>query len=367
VISLDSANNFPICSSVFEEIIDDAVKFIRFKTYLMKNHLLRCFLLVVILSSCVSTAHQKGAGTGKRHNIGTMPTVTSSFRDVDTTFIMHPDLPAGQLPVSLMELPRTEQGAFVLSPGFYEAEFKTYCLQPGTPGPSAHDVYFQAPLEGARKDLIQTILSNSRKESQLEQKNVQLLLWSVVSHSDFHKLSSEVKYTAMQLLSPKQVFELQGGVLGVVKTVARLVPASDSQNDIRKLFDLSVRSYEAFERLAVLNTTSQIWRTDLKQDLWYLQKEGYYVRYIPNNYKQTKIQVYVPASMVDSVAPEPGNYIVFDPTSWVVVPANSNAQRLGIGGPILDIVRTVIRTIGSRKESQGPKETNKGSAPDVRQ
>lgn len=329
----------------------------------MQTNLPRCFLLVVILSSCVSTNHQKGADPGKWNSISTMPAVTSDFGDVDTTFIMKPDLPAGKSPVSLMELPRTEQGAFVLSPGLYEADFKTYCLQPGTPGPSSKDVYFQAPLEGARKDMILTILLNSRKESQLEQKNVQLLLWSVVSHSDFDKLSPEVQYTARQLLSPKQVFELQGGMLGVVKTVARVLPSSGSKNDIRKLFDMSVRSYEAFERLAVVNTPSQIRRTNINQDQWYKQKEGYYVRYIPDNYKQTRVQVYVPDSMVDRVAQEPENYIVFDPASWVVVPANSNAQRLGIGGPVLDIVRTVIRNMGSGKGSPRPKEPNQGKVP----
>jgi hypothetical protein len=329
----------------------------------MHKILLKCLLLFVILSSCVSTALRKATDINNRNSIGSLPAVTSNFRDVDTTEILQPDLPAGKSPVSLMELPRTEEGGFVLSPGLYEADFKTYCLQPGTPGPSANDVYFQAPLEGARKELIQTILLNSRKQSQLQQKNVQLLLWSVVSQSDFHKLSHDVQYAAMQLLTPKQLFELQGGVLGVVKMVSKVVPSSAGQNDIRKLFDLSVRSYEAFEQLAVLNTPSQVWRTDLKQDQWYRQEEGYYVRYIPNNYKQTRIQVYVPDGIVDSTAHETGNYIVFDPTSWVVIPANSNAQRLGIGGPVSDIVRSVIRSIKSGNGSRHPQETNKDKVP----
>jgi len=331
----------------------------------MHKVLLKCLLLVVILSSCVTTAYQNAADINNRHSISTLPFVTSSFSGVDTTKIMQPDLPADQSPVSLMELPRTEEGGFVLSPGLYEADFKTYCLQPGTPGPSANDVYFHAPLAGERKELIQTILLNSRKQSGLEQKNVQLLLWSVVSNSDFHKLSYEVQYAAMQLLTPKQLFELQGGVLGVVKTVARVVPSSAGQHNIRQLFDLSVRSYEAFEQLAVLSTPSQVWRTDLKQDQWYKQEEGYYIRYIPSNYKQTRIQVYVPDGIVDSTAHETGNYIVFDPTSWMVIPANSNAQRLGIGGPVVDIVRTVIRTIKSGNGSRRPQQTNKGKAPNT--
>jgi hypothetical protein len=42
-----------------------------------------------------------------------------------------------------MDLPQTQYGGFVLKPGFYEAEFKTYCLQPGTPDPHSGDAYVQ--------------------------------------------------------------------------------------------------------------------------------------------------------------------------------------------------------------------------------
>lgn len=328
----------------------------------MSKLVLRFLAILMILSSCVSSSHRKTPDRGTWNGNSTLPAVTSGFNDVDTLQITRPDV-TGKSPVSLMELPRTEQGAFVLSPGFYEADFKTFCLQPGTPGPTSKDVYFQAPLKGARKEMIHSILLNSRKESHLEQKNVQLLLWSVVSHSDFNKLSPEVQFTAKQLLSPKQLFELQGGMLGLIKTVAATVPSSGSPNELRKLFDLSVRSYEAFEQIAVVNTPSRIRRTDITNDHWYRQNDGYFVRYIPNNYKETKIQVYMPERPEDSTINEPGRHIIFDPASWVVVPANSNAQRLGIGGPVLDIVRTVIRQIESGKGSQQPKLPNPPKPP----
>ena len=318
------------------------------KTNLMSKHVLRFLPILILLSSCVSSAHRKSVDRTTWNGNSTMPAVTSDFGDVDTMLIMRPDV-TGKSPVSLMELPRTEQGAFVLSPGYFEADFKTFCLQPGTPGPSSKDVYFQAPLKGARKEMIHSILLNSRKESHLEQKHVQLLLWSVVSHSDFDKLSPEVQFTAKQLLTPKQLFELQGGMLGLIKTVAATMPSTGSPNELRKLFDLSVRSYESFERIAVVNTPSMIRRTDITNEHWYRQPDGYFVRYIPGNYKQTKIQVYVPERPNDSTINEPAKHIIFDPASWVVVPANSNAQRLGIGGPVLDIVRTVIRQIDSLK------------------
>ena len=299
--------------------------------------------LAIMLTSCVSTVNRSGSETKRPVENRALPAVTTSFADVDTTLIMPSDLSAGMSPISLMELPRTENGAFVLAPGLYEADFKSFCLQPGTPGPSSKDVYFQAPLEGGRKDMIQSILVHYRNEPRLEQKNVQLLLWAVVSHTDFNKLSPDVQYTARQLLTQRQVFELQGGVLGVVKTVAGTLPSSGRARDIKQLFDLGVQSYEAYERLAVANVPSSVHRSDLTRDRWYRQPEGYYVRYLPDNYKQTKIQVFVPNEPADTGSADQEQYVVFDPVSLVVVPANSNAQRLGIGGPVVDIVKSVIR------------------------
>ena len=74
-----------------------------------------------------------------------------------------------------MDLPQTENGGFVLTPGFYEAEFKTYCLQPGTPDPSPRDAYLQGPVTGYRKEIVESILLNSRERTDIDQKNIQLL------------------------------------------------------------------------------------------------------------------------------------------------------------------------------------------------
>lgn len=295
----------------------------------MTINLLSVALFVILLNSCVSTSRNSNHDNNSAVN----------------TNVTQVDLPADRKPDSLTILPRTEEGGFVLAPGYFEAEFKTYCLQPGTPGPSSNDAYLEAPLSGYRKDIIETILYNSRSYSNIEQRNVQLLLWSVVSKSDFNNLSPAVKSDAMQLLSPKQIFELKGGVMGVVKTVSSNLPngVTNGHNDIKRLFDMGTSSYEAFEKIAVLREASQIKRAGFKNDQWYKQEENYYVRYLPVNYQKVRIQVYVPDGVLDSSGKASGEYLVFDPTGLQAIPANSNAQRLGIGGPFLDIVRAVIK------------------------
>lgn len=48
-----------------------------------------------------------------------------------------------------------------------------------------------------------------------------------------------------------------------------------------------------------------------------------------------------------------GEYVVFDPTGQQAIPAFTNAQRLGIGAPVLDIVRVIIQV---NKRSNPPKK-----------
>jgi hypothetical protein len=308
----------------------------------MSKYLLSSLLFVCILTSCGST--RNASNENNQHQLHDKhEAVTTSFDDVDTANIVQNQLVAGQLPAPLTNLARTEEGAYVLSPGFYETDFKTYCLQPGTPSPSSKDAYFRAPLTGNRKEIIETILRNSQRKPNLDQKNVQLLLWSVVSKSNFDNLSYPVQSTARELLSPKQIFELRGGTMGVVKTVVSATGITGVNSDLQKLFDMGTSTYDAYERLAVLDQPSEIRRPDFKRDQWYKQEEGYYVRYLPDSYQHTKIQVYVPANLLDTTGKKSGEYVVFDPTTMVIVPAYSNAQRLGVGGAVVDVITQVIK------------------------
>ena len=293
----------------------------------MTKNLLITACFVILLTSCASTLQ-----TSIQNNNG----VNTNAAQVD--------LHSESKPIPLTDLLRTEDGGFVLTQGYYETEFKTYCLQPGTPGPSSRDAYLEAPMSGYRKEIVETVLYNSRSKPGIEQKNVQLLLWSIVSKSDFNKLSPAVQTDALQLLTPKQVFELKGGVMGIVKTVSDNLPGvTNGHNNVRRLFEIGTSSYEAFEKMAVLRQASQIKRTDFKNDQWYKQKQNYYVRYFPVNYQKVKVQVYVPNGLIDSTGKVSGEYLVFDPTGLQAIPANSNSQRLGIGGVVVDVVRAIIK------------------------
>lgn len=322
----------------------------------MSTHLLKSIAVFVLLSSCASSSRNK-RNDADGSFLRNAPTISSGAVDIDTTYIVSADPASGKVPVSMMELPRTEEGAFVLAPGFYESDFKTFCLQPGTPGPSNRDAYFQVPLKGSRKDIIQTILTNSGRQPDLDQRYVQLLLWSVVSKSDYNRLTPPVQATARRLLSSRQIFELQGGMMGIARQVVNVLPSTGAISNVKQLFEMGNSSYEAFERLAVLSTPSEIHRPGFSRDQWYKHQDGYYVRYLTDTYQKTKIQLYVPDGLTDPFKEGASDYIVFDPVSLVVVPANTNAQRLGVGGPIKDIVKVIIRNIPESKPRPPARQT----------
>lgn len=301
----------------------------------MPTALLKHGWLLFFFTAC-ATVSQEHLSTNSQQQI---KPVTATASAIDRLLI-------DEKPKPLTDLQQTEEGQIVLQEGFYEATYKSYCLQPGTPDPSDRDAYLQMPLQTHRKEIVETVLRGSLQKPELEQKNIQLLLWSVVSGSDYNRLSWPVQLTAQQLLTKKQIFQLKGGVVGVMKTVAQQLPdarITGAQISMKRLFETGTSSYEAFERVAVLREKSVVHKSDYKKEQWYQQTGGYYVRYFPNGYQQVRIQVYVPKGTLDSSGMQNGNYLLFDPVNRMAAPANSNAQRLGIGSPVAEVIRKIIR------------------------
>lgn len=313
----------------------------------MTTPILRNLFFVLFLTACSSARYSSQS--------------TNENNSLNSEVPAQPELVSDLQPQSLNDLPQTEYGGFVLKPGFYEAEFKTYCLQPGTPDPRKGDAYLQGPITGYRKEIVESVLLNSRDKNNIDQRNIQLLLWSVVSRSDYNKLSPAVQMDAMKLLTPKQIFELKGGVIGAIKTAAYSAGVLNANSDMKRLFETSVNSYEAYENIAVRREQSKIIKQGVKYDQWYKQKENYYVRYFPESYKKVKIQIYVPDGLLDADNKLNNEYIVFDPTGQQAIPAFTNAQRLGIGAPVIDVIRAVIKI--NKPQPARPKKQTKKTTP----
>ena len=274
--------------------------------------------------------------------------ITTSFSDIDINDLLPEDFGKDKPYTLLSSMPKNTAGNYLLKSGFYEMTCQSYCIKSGTHGPSQGDGYLYAPLEGKRKELIRAVIKNAEKFPVIQQQQVQQILWAIIARAKFEQLPNNLKLIAFQLLTPTQLVELNGGALGLIPPVLHSQAIShlpvpvrkvlEIENQMRGLFYKADATYDDFERLAVLSGMAVIDRPDIKRGLWTKHSKGYYVRFYPNGYKKTKIQVYVPDNIklgntgskdfadIRTIQQE----VEFDATSHVAVPANTGAQRLVI-------------------------------------
>ncbi len=230
-------------------------------------------------------------------------------------------------------LARSSTNGFVLAAGFYEMTAQSYCLHAGTHGPGGGDGYLYAPVKGSAKDAVESILRNSANKPEIAQHDIQLLLWAIVARAKFENLDTRLKLIAAQLLDKKQLASLNrsalsvltsselsavtGGLPGPVRTVV------EAESRMRSLMSMPGSSYADIERVAVLGGVAPRGEgsVDTPYSRWSKHPDGYWVRYQPSGYSQTKVQIWVPQ----------GSAAVgrsYEPWRSIAVPGNTARQRL---------------------------------------
>ena len=272
--------------------------------------------------------------------------------------------------VPLTRRPRNDDGSFTLRPGLYSLEARSYCIQAGTHAPSRGDGYLYAPLRGSKANIVRRILQRSVSRPDIPQRDVQVLLWAVISRTRLSDMSAPNQTTARALLTSSERINLNGGALGLIPESAlraateHLSPSLrrvyEADDDLRRLLTSRLNaSYRELERYAVRAGSapaSDVIR-HVPRGRWSYHSNGYFVRYFPSGYQRMKFEVYVPrpgelrrsatgrsytlaASVIRTVntseAPrcsclEEGS-VEFQPADLVAVPANTSSQRIVSGG-----------------------------------
>ncbi|HEX8216282.1 MAG TPA: hypothetical protein VF577_02340 [Allosphingosinicella sp.] len=234
---------------------------------------------------------------------------------------------------SLMTLQRTPNGGFVLQPGYYALQSQSYCLKAGTHGPGGGDGYLYAPPKGPAEDAVMTIVRNSVNRPEIPQSRIQQLLWAIIARAKFEDLSGELKATASQLLTPRQLASLNRSALDVLQGNALTnalggVPAplrqiAQAEAQLRQMLTTPGASFAEMERIAVLsgNAPRGEGSRDIPSGRWSLHPDGYYVRYLPSGYSSTRVEIWVPQG-----SPAVGKE--YDPAAHIAVPGNTARQRL---------------------------------------
>jgi len=361
----------------------------------VRNYLVKAVVLVGLFllgPSCQEIQHTTGL-VGLPINLQGEDVISTSFADADQQSGL-PDQFSPTRFESLLARPRSPSGAFLLQPGAYELTVESFCLHAGTHGPSAGDGYLYAPLKGSKADLIHTILAGVEHHPEIPQTAVQSLIWSIEAHAKITDLSPEVQQAASVFLTQQQIFELNGGALGLIpQSVLDLAMASAPtqvqqalaiQANLRGALE-SNATFAEIERIAVLAGPPTQGGPMIPRGRWSHHPGGFFVRYLPSGYPQTTIQVYVPGASRSSHASIDGfenvsyrivrvaagrgdNMIPYDPTSDVAAPANTDAQRLGMSSrlkcdtyqpnnaKIVDILNSVYE--GGRNSSYTVSELN---------
>src|SRR5690606_9762493 len=122
--------------------------------------------------------------------------------------------------------------------------------------PSSGDGYMYAPTLGKKRDVVVAILKSAEQHPEVEQSDIQMLLWTIIARTKFIDYAGSVKETALILLTPKQLLQLEGGALGILpfdamQAAKDQLPASlravfEAENNIRNLVSSGNYSYEEF-------------------------------------------------------------------------------------------------------------------------
>jgi hypothetical protein len=212
-------------------------------------------------------------------------------------------------------------------------ETQSYCLKAGTHGPGAGDGYLYAPPKGPAEEAVVTIARNSVRESDIPQRDIQVLLWAIIARAKFEDLAPNVKATASRLLTPKQIAMLNRSGLDVVPEPAmqRLLgeaPAGvrqviQAEANLRRMLTGQGAGFAELERVAVLSGAAPFGEGSrpMPSGRWSLHPDGYYIRYIPSGYSHTRVEIWVPQGS-NAIGKE------YDPATHIAVPGNTARQRL---------------------------------------
>jgi hypothetical protein len=274
--------------------------------------------------------------------------ITTSFKDASVENSLPESFGNDKKYTPLYQLAQNEQGGFKLCPGFYEMTNKSYCLKAGTHGPSQGDGYMFAPVVGPKDNIVTSILKVSAKHPEISQRDVQVLLWAIIAKSKFKDMSGKLKITAGLLLTPNEILELNGGAVGTLsdealkREVIDMPPAVQAvmaaENKIRNLVETGVDRYEDYEQWAVLAGFAPVDRPDIVRGKWSLHPDGYYVRYFPQGYQRTKVQLYVPDNVNTA-------NLYYNAVGDIACPANTGAQRLAQTNEPIDVDMKQQKTI----------------------
>jgi len=191
-------------------------------------------------------------------------------------------------------------------PGCWSIRLRSYCLHAGKYRPGKGEGYLYAPLEGEWAPIIRSVLRKSAINPKIPQSMVQSLIWGILARTKIKDMPLKMKLASAKLMTPKELYTVNGGALGLIpesvrqQVLADLPPAVrqviEARAKIRDMLTRGIDTYEALERVAVRTGIAprQEGDREVPGGRWSYHPDGYFVRYQPQGYSRTYMQVSVP-------------------------------------------------------------------------
>jgi hypothetical protein len=233
----------------------------------------------------------------------------------------------------LAALDRTDDGAFILKAGIFEAYVQSFTLDNGDSlGPKAGG-YYPAPIRGKRARIVADLLKQVELHPDVPQADIQALLLAIVQGTNLEQMSPALQQTAARVLPQDTLSLLQGAtqaraaekaILGILNKRLSRDKAAQKAGEI---------SGQAQQQAAALAPPPDF-KSEAEASMpvargtWAQMPGGFYVRYLPEGYMKTRVQVIVPDAAIAQA--DPKNPLVFDPTQYLAILCQAPAERIGI-------------------------------------
>jgi hypothetical protein len=248
-------------------------------------------------------------------------------------------IPLGTLPPTvdpkafkpLTSLERSDDGAFILQAGIYEAYLQSYTLDANDVNLPKAGGYYPAPIKGRRARIVASLLKESELHPDVPQGEIQQLLLFIVQGLDLEKMPPAFQQTAMRVMSKEALRQLQGAAMAgaIEKSLMdilnqRIAKDKNAREITAEMNDAGKQAQQ--NAAAAPQDITAGYSEPVQRGTWAQMPGGFYVRYLPDGYMKTRLQVIVPDAAIAGAK----SALTFDPTAYLAVLAGTPQERIGI-------------------------------------
>lgn len=198
---------------------------------------------------------------------------------------------------------QTARGTFMLPPGHWTVDLDSFCVRPGTRGPQPTDGrgFLPAPIAGRHAAIIEHMLGQYGRLTDIPQRDMQVLIWSVMSRVKIHNLDPKQRALAARVLTPAQIVALDSGAIDIIppqqrrqifsKLPREVQQVAEAEQRVRDVLHRANYTYEELERAAILQGPPEKPAKIIPTSRWAVHPDGFLMRLKPHSIYLTTVEI----------------------------------------------------------------------------